>query len=152
MEFSHASISYLHLCFSYCNVSKCLQWKRHTWCEIVYTENITGIWRYVSNITSSSSWLSQLCYWSRQNIAHPARSDSDDRSRKKTSWSRSRSVAGRDTATGWRPAYVCEEWAQSGWAPWSRSPARCPHRPHWWPGSGRRNVMWGYTVKLFITA
>lgn len=40
---------------------------------------------------------------------YPARSDNDDRSQKKTSWSRSRSAAGRGMATGWRPSCVCAE-------------------------------------------
>lgn len=42
-------------------------------------------------------------------LTYPAQSDSGDRSQKRTGWSRSRSVAGRDTATGWRLSYVCEE-------------------------------------------
>ncbi len=44
-----------------------------------------------------------------ETVAHPAQSDSDGRSQKKTGWSRSHSVAGRGTANGWRPSYVCEE-------------------------------------------
>lgn len=76
----------------------------------------------------------------RENIRYPARSDSGDRSRRKTGWSRSRSVAGRDTATGWHLSYVCGEWARSGWAPWSQSPVRCPHHRHWWPSSSTNNV------------
>lgn len=56
----------------------------------------------------------------------------------KTGSSRSRSAGGRGTATGWRPSFVCEEWARSEWAPWSQSPAHCPHHPHWWPATRKR--------------
>lgn len=72
-----------------------------------------------------------------QNV-YPAQSDSGGRSQMKTGSSHSRSVGGRGTATGWRPSFVCEEWARSEWAPWSQSPARCLHHPHWWPATRKR--------------
>lgn len=131
---------------------KTLNWKEQVavmWCSM--WRPFTHIWAHGAcalpstqivhdNIKPTVITTAQLC--SRRMLTHPAQSDSGGRSQKRTGWSRSRSVAGRGTATEWRPSYVCEEWARSGWAPWCRSPARCLHRPHLWPKTQENNVKW----------